>query len=108
MFRNLSIERVGNWRIRITVLRMNEDRNAAGSLLENGIGRAEAAAEGAVVGVEVVSAIVRVEEGAERNEELCESFLILLKCCFCLRLRSFMVAQKELELRSHSFPDAMD
>lgn len=46
VFRNLSVERAGQWRIRITVLRMNEERDGD---------------EGAVVAVEVVSAVVRVE-----------------------------------------------
>ncbi|KFY85500.1 hypothetical protein V500_08395 [Pseudogymnoascus sp. VKM F-4518 (FW-2643)] len=69
VFRNLRIERIGNWRIRIIVLRMSDD-HGAGVVLQNGIGRAEANAEGAIVGVELVSRVVRVLESAETNEDI--------------------------------------
>ncbi|KFY30413.1 hypothetical protein V493_01907 [Pseudogymnoascus sp. VKM F-4281 (FW-2241)] len=51
VFRNLKIARIGNWRIRLIVLRMSDESDA----LQNGIGRAEANAEGAIVGVELVT-----------------------------------------------------
>ncbi|KFY37625.1 hypothetical protein V495_07045 [Pseudogymnoascus sp. VKM F-4514 (FW-929)] len=67
VFRNLRIERPGNWKIRIIVLRMSDERNGAG------IGRAQASTEGAVVGVELVSRVVSVEEGAPANENISAS-----------------------------------
>ncbi|KFX97202.1 hypothetical protein V490_02927 [Pseudogymnoascus sp. VKM F-3557] len=73
VFRNLQIERPGNWKIRIIVLRMSDERNGAGIGLENGIGRAQASTEGAVVGVELVSRVVSVEEGAPANENISAS-----------------------------------
>lgn len=77
VFRNLIIERIGNWRIRVIVLRMSDDHGAGGGL-QNGIGRAEANAEGAIVGVELVSRVVRVFESAEPNEDICEYFPFFL------------------------------
>lgn len=74
VFRNLSIERIGNWRIRVIVLRMSDEPG-----LQNGIGRMEVNAEGAVVGVELVSRVVQVLESAEPNEYICEYFPIFLR-----------------------------
>lgn len=91
VFRNLKIERIGNWRIRVIVLRMSDEGNGAGGGLQNGIGRAEVNAEGAIVGVELVSRVVRVLESAEPNEDICEYFLIFLFSSgvfFCLRCHS--------------------
>ncbi|KFY02449.1 hypothetical protein O988_02157 [Pseudogymnoascus sp. VKM F-3808] len=73
VFRNLRIERPGNWKIRIIVLRMSDERNGAGIGLENGLGRADLNAEGAVVGVELVSSVISVEEGAASNENISAS-----------------------------------
>lgn len=90
VFRNLKIERIGNWRIRVIVLRMSDEGNGAGGGLQNGIGRAEANAEGAIVGVELVSRVVRVLESAEPNEGICEYFLIFFGG-FLLFALSFLV-----------------
>lgn len=78
VFRNLRIEKVGNWRIRVIVLRMSES-GASGGGMQNGIGRADANAEEAIVGVELVSRVVSVLEEAEANEDICEYFPILLE-----------------------------
>lgn len=97
VFRNLRIERIGNWRIRIIVLRMSDDHGAGGVVLQNGIGRAEANAEGAIVGVELVSRVVRVLESAEANEDICEYFPIFLfssEFFFCLRRHSLLAVQE--------------
>lgn len=96
VFRNLRIEKVGNWRIRVIVLRMSDD-HGAGVGMQNGIGRVEANAEGAVVGVELVSRVVRVLEEAEPNEDICEYLPVILALFFCLRRHSLLVAH-ELEL----------
>lgn len=93
VFRNLSIERVGNWRIRVIVLRMSDEPG-----LQNGIGRMEANAEGAVVGVELVSRVVEVLESAEPNEDICEYFPIFIRAIFRLRSYSLLVTQEKLEL----------
>ncbi|OBT79679.1 hypothetical protein VF21_01460 [Pseudogymnoascus sp. 05NY08] len=79
VFRNLRIEKIGNWKIRVIVLRMSEGGASAGGM-QNGIGRAEANAEGAIVGVELVSRVVSVLEEAEANEDISEYFPIFLEC----------------------------
>lgn len=94
MFRNLRIERPGNWKIRIIVLRMSDERNGAGIGLENGLGRADLNAEGAVVGVELVSSVISVEEGAASNENICEYFLIFFEFSLCFRWLPLMVLYK--------------
>ncbi|KFY43609.1 hypothetical protein V494_01881 [Pseudogymnoascus sp. VKM F-4513 (FW-928)] len=70
VFRNLRVEKLGEWRIRVIVLRMSDENHGAGSGLQNGIGRAEANAAGAVVGVELVSRVVTVAQSAEPNEDI--------------------------------------
>jgi hypothetical protein len=87
VFRNLRIEKVGNWRIRVIVLRMSEGGASAGAM-QNGIGRAEANADGAIVGVELVSRVVSVLEEAEANEDICEYFPIFLEGFF---LQTFLI-----------------
>lgn len=93
VFRNLRIARIGNWRIRLIVLRMSDESDA----LQNGIGRAEANAEGAIVGVELVSRVVRVFESAEPNLDICEYFPDFLGGFSCFGRHSLLVEQEKLE-----------
>lgn len=72
------------------MLRMSDDHGAGGVMLQNGIGRAEANAEGAIVGVELVSRVVRVFESAEANEDICEYFPVFLGV-FLLFAQPFLI-----------------
>lgn len=104
VFRNLRIEKVGNWRIRVIVLRMSEGGASAGGM-QNGIGRAEANAGGAVVGVELVSRVVSVLEEAEANEDISEYFPIFLEWFF---LQTFLIGgAREVRARP-MFLDTID
>ncbi|OBT99411.1 hypothetical protein VE01_02946 [Pseudogymnoascus verrucosus] len=104
VFRNLRIERVGNWRIRVIVLRMSEGGANAGGM-QNGIGRVEANAEGAIVGVELVSRVVSVSEEAEANEDISEYFPIFLEWFF---LRTFLIGYAREVGARPMFLDTMD